>query len=146
MNFSYGVIAAVGVLIAISIGLIVESPDSVIEPRIVSVDEKPTGKALPMAVTVSLPQGSGVPGCEATNECYIPYEVTVAQGATVTWSNDDSDAHTVTSGTPAGGHDGLCDSSLFMASTTYEFTYDDTGTFDYFCIVHPWMTGIVVVE
>ena len=146
MNFSYGVIAAVGVLIAISIGFIMESPDSIIEPRVVSVDEKPTGKALPMAVTVSLPEGSGVPGCEATNECYIPYEVTVAQGATVTWSNDDSAAHTVTSGTPAEGHDGLFDSSLFMAATTYEFTFDETGTFDYFCMVHPWMVGVVNVS
>ena len=68
MNFSYGVIAAVGVLVAISIGLIASSPDSIIEPRVVSVDEKPVGKALPMAVTVSLPEGSGAPGCEATDE------------------------------------------------------------------------------
>ena len=81
-----------------------------------------------MAVTVSLPEGSGAPGCEATDECYVPYEVTVAQGATVTWSNDDSAAHTVTSGTPAEGHDGLFDSSLFMAAATYEFTFDETGS------------------
>ena len=146
MNFSYGVIAAVGVLIAISIGFIMESPDSIIEPRVVSVDEKPTGKTLPMAVTVSLPEGSGVPGCEATDECYIPYVVTVAQGATVTWSNDDSAAHTVTSGTVDAGVTSVFDSGLFMAATTYEFTFDETGTFDYFCMVHPWMTGIINVE
>ena len=146
MNFSYGVIAAVGILIAISIGLIMESPDSIIEPRVVSVDEKSTGNALPIAVTVSLPPGSGVPGCEATNECYIPYEVTVAQGATVTWSNDDSAAHTVTSGTVDAGVTSVFDSGLFMAATTYEFTFDEPGTFDYFCMVHPWMVGIVNVE
>jgi len=146
MNFSYGVIAAVGILVAISIGLIASSPDSIIEPRVVSVDDKPTKKALPMAVTVSLPEGSGVPGCEETNECYIPYEVTVAQGATVTWSNDDSAAHTVTSGTPEEGPDGHFDSSLFMAGATFEHTFDEAGTYDYFCMVHPWMQGIVYVE
>ena len=146
MNFSYGVIAAVGVLVAISIGLIAASPDSIIEPRVVSVEEKSASKALPMAVTVSLPEGSGVPGCEETNECYIPYEVTVAQGATVTWSNDDSAAHTVTSGTVDAGVTSVFDSGLFMAGATYEFTFDETGTFDYFCMVHPWMTGVIKVN
>ena len=145
MNFSYGVIAAVGVLVAISIGLIAASPDTIIEPRVLPED-KPQFKTFPMSLTISIPEGTGSPGCEVTNECYIPYEVTVAQGATVTWNNDDSAAHTVTSGTPAEGHDGLFDSGLFIAQTTYEFTFDETGTFDYFCMVHPWMTGIVNVN
>ncbi|MEJ2259223.1 MAG: hypothetical protein P8X78_01725, partial [Nitrosopumilaceae archaeon] len=37
--------------------------------------------------SVSVPQGTSVPGCEATNECYIPYQVTVDVGGVVTWSN-----------------------------------------------------------
>ena len=51
--------------------------------------------------SVSTPQGTSVPGCEATNECYIPYQVTVDVGGVVTWSNDDSAAHTVTAGSAA---------------------------------------------
>ena len=145
MNFSYGIIAAVGILIAISVGLIVDSPDSIIEPRVLPED-KPQFKTFPTSLTISIPKGTGTPGCEMTNQCYIPYEVTVAQGATVTWKNDDSAAHTVTSGTPAEGHDGLFDSSLFIATTTYEFTFDETGTFDYFCMVHPWMVGVLNVS
>ncbi len=94
---------------------------------------------------VSVPAGTSVPGCEETNECYIPYEVTVDVGETVTWSNDDTAAHTVTSGTAADGPDGIFDSSLFMAGTTFSHTFEEEGTFDYFCMVHPWMIGVVMV-
>ena len=96
--------------------------------------------------SVSTPQGTSVPGCEATNECYIPYEVTVDVGGVVTWSNDDSAAHTVTAGSAADGPSGHFDSSLFMAGTTFEHKFEEVGTFPYFCMVHPWMEGIVVVQ
>ena len=106
----------------------------------------PEAEPLPMSLTISAPDGSGVPGCEVTNECYLPYEATVAVGATVTWSNDDTAAHTVTSGTVDGGPDGVFDSSLFMSGATFEFTFNDAGTYDYFCMVHPWMIGIIHVD
>ncbi len=96
--------------------------------------------------SVSVPQGTSVPGCEATNECYVPYEVTVDVGGVVTWSNDDSAAHTVTAGSAADGPSGVFDSSLFMAGTTFEHKFEAAGDFPYFCMVHPWMQGIVVVQ
>ena len=98
-----------------------------------------------MTSHISVPEGVGVPGCEETDECYLPYETTVSVGTTVTWSNDDTAAHTVTSGTTSDGPDGLFDSSIFMSGTNFEFTFDESGTYDYFCIVHPWMTGKVIV-
>jgi len=64
---------------------------------------------------------------------------------TVTWSNDDTAVHTVTSGKDLL-HDELFDSSIFMSGTTFETTFNDAGSFDYFCLVHPWMTGIVHVS
>ena len=94
---------------------------------------------------VSAPVDSAVPGCEETNECYIPYEVTIDVGETVTWTNDDTAAHTVTSGSAADGPDGVFDSSLFMAGATFSHTFEEEGTFDYFCMVHPWMEGVVMV-
>ena len=96
--------------------------------------------------SISLPEGSGVPGCDATNECYIPYHVTVSAGQEITWSNDDSAAHTVTSGTPSDGADGIFDSSLFMAGGTFSVTLDEAGDYPYYCMVHPWMTGIITVN
>ncbi len=96
-------------------------------------------------VSVSVPQGTSVPGCEATNECFIPSEVTINPGDQVTWSNDDSAAHTVTAGSAADGPSGAFDSSLFMAGTTFSFQFDEEGDFPYFCMVHPWMQGMVYV-
>jgi len=96
--------------------------------------------------SVSVPAGSSVPGCDETNECYIPYEVTVDVGGEVTWSNDDSAAHTVTSGSAADGPSGVFDSSLFMAGATFSHKFEAAGTYNYFCMVHPWMEGIVVVQ
>ena len=96
--------------------------------------------------SVSTPQGTSVPGCEATNECYIPYEVTIDVGGVVTWTNDDSAAHTVTGGSAADGPSGVFDSSLFMAGTSFEHKFEEVGTYPYFCMVHPWMEGIVVVQ
>ena len=95
---------------------------------------------------VSAPQGTSVPGCETTSQCFIPHEVTVDVGGEVTWSNDDSAAHTVTAGSAADGPSGVFDSSLFMAGTTFAHTFEAVGEFPYFCIVHPWMEGLVIVQ
>jgi len=99
----------------------------------------------PFSGTISLPSGSSAPGCDETNECFIPADVSINIGETVTWSNDDSAAHTVTSGVP-GAPDGVFDSSLFMSSTTFSHTFDEAGEYDYYCMVHPWMTGKVQVN
>jgi plastocyanin len=108
------------------------------------VEEEPSA---PSAVDVSIPEGSSAPGCEENNECFMPDMVTVSVGGTVTWTNDDTAAHTVTSGTlSGGGPDGVFDSSILMSGKTFEYTFDDAGSYDYFCVVHPWMTGNVTVE
>ncbi len=95
--------------------------------------------------SVSIPQGTSVPGCEKTNECFIPHEVTIDVGGEVTWSNEDSAAHTVTAGSAADGPSGVFDSSLFMAGTTFSHKFEAEGEFPYFCMVHPWMMGIIHV-
>jgi len=107
--------------------------------------EEPTEMG-PFSGTISLPTGSSVPGCDETSECFIPAQVSISVGETVTWSNDDTAAHTVTSGLPAEGPDGNFDSSLFMAGTTFDHTFDEAGEYDYFCMVHPWMIGKVSVN
>ncbi len=100
----------------------------------------------PMSVDVSIPTGTAVPGCEETNECWLPDNVSINAGDTVIWRNDDNAAHTVTSGSPTDGPDGTFDSSLFVAGATFEITFDDSGSYDYFCMVHPWMQGNVQVN
>ena len=89
--------------------------------------------------------GSSVPGCEPN--CFSPNVMRINVGDTVTWDNPDSAMHTTTSGNlQESGPDGIWDSELISSGQTYtvEFTY--SGTFPYFCMVHPWMTGTVIVS
>ena len=99
------------------------------------------------SVTVENAPGSSVPGCEETAEgCFIPNIATVEIGGTVTWENGDTAAHTSTAGSATEGPSGVWDSSLIMAGSSFSHTFDAAGTFDYFCMVHPWMAGTVIVE
>ncbi|MGY5140082.1 MAG: PEFG-CTERM sorting domain-containing protein [Candidatus Nitrosopumilus sp. Bin_571-38] len=100
-------------------------------------------------VTIEAAQGSGAPGCEDTAEgCYIPSTATVDVGGVVIFSNTDSAAHTFTSGDPTMPDtvQVLFDSGLAMAGSTFEWSPTEVGTVPYFCMVHPWMQGIIIVQ
>ncbi|MGH9878221.1 MAG: cupredoxin domain-containing protein, partial [Nitrososphaerales archaeon] len=82
-------------------------------------------------------------------EFYIPKEITVNIDTTVTWTNMDTMGHTVTSGTLGDADIGiLFDSNFPLMETgeTFEYTFDTAGEYPYFCQVHPWMVGKVVVK
>ncbi len=85
------------------------------------------------------------PGCEETNSCYLPSIITIKQGQQVTWSNEDVAFHTVTSGLYDEPSD-LFDSGHLDPEQKFIVSFDDRGTFDYFCTLHPWMAGKVIVE
>ena len=98
-------------------------------------------------VTIVPTQGSGAPGCEEVEYgCYIPGVATVDLGGKVIFLNDDSAAHTFSAGTAADGPTGEFDTSMVMAGQSYEWTADVAGEIDYFCMVHPWMVGLLIVE
>jgi uncharacterized protein YjbI with pentapeptide repeats/plastocyanin len=91
-------------------------------------------------------EGSGSPGCESTEDgCFLPSTLVKEIGLRIIWVNDDTAAHTVTSGSPADGLDGYFDSGLMMAGDSFEFPFEEEGTFDYFCMIHPWMSGTVII-
>jgi len=94
--------------------------------------------------TVTNAPGSSTPGCEPN--CFVPSTVTIEAGEAVIWDNTDTAAHTATGGTAVDGPSGVWDSSLVMAGGSYSVTLDDAGTYPYFCMVHPWMSGTVIVE
>lgn len=98
-------------------------------------------------VTIIPAPGSGAPGCEETVEgCYIPSKATVDVGGKVIFSNTDTAAHTFTAGTAADGPSGEFDSSLVIAGSSYEWTPTTVGEIPYYCMVHPWMQGLIVVQ
>ena len=77
---------------------------------------------------------------------YDPQIIDVTVGTTVAWENIDNTIHSVTSGTPDAGGDEKFDSEMMNAGDIYKFTFTDVGSYDYFCIFHPWMVGAVNVE
>jgi nitrite reductase (NO-forming) len=93
---------------------------------------------------VSIAAGSSNP---SATEFFVPTDISVPSGSTVTWTNDDSTIHTVVEGGPQGGAAGepAFDSSIIAPKGTWENTFDTAGEFDYYCSLHPFMTGKVTV-
>jgi len=71
---------------------------------------------------------------------FYPQRITVKAGTTVTWSNEDDVPHTVASSGKA------FKSKALDTRDKFSFTFTTPGTYDYFCSLHPHMTGAVVVE
>jgi plastocyanin len=124
-------------------------PEEILAHPGVEETEEPAPQETPLeeptTFTISIPAGVSTPGCEQTNECFSPSSISIPVDSTITWTNDDTAAHTVTSGkdtTP----DGAFDSGLFMAGRTFSHKFESAGEYPYYCLVHPWMTGTVTVE
>jgi plastocyanin len=72
---------------------------------------------------------------------FAPAALTVKVGAKVTWTNQDSDAHTVTS----QGSGGALNSKAMNTGDTFSYTFTKAGTYSYLCTIHPFMTATVTV-
>ncbi|MCV0400020.1 MAG: multicopper oxidase domain-containing protein [Nitrosarchaeum sp.] len=79
-------------------------------------------------------EGSAI---KSSNKSYYPKLTQIKVGDTVTWTNKDISVHTVTS------NDDLFDSGMLMPGDTFEHTFDGAGLYEYYCMLHPWMTGTV---
>ena len=102
-----------------------------------------TPDAFAETYTVENAAGSSTPGCEP--DCFIPATLTISPGDTVTFANNDNAAHTSTSGSPTDGPSGVWDSSMVMMGASYTTPALEEGEYPYFCMVHPWMEGLVIV-
>jgi len=100
-----------------------------------------------LSAVVIIPSGTSVPGCEETNRCFVPSSATIGVGGQVVWTIKDSAAHTVTSGNPADADSvgALFDSGVILPNEKFSYTFEEEGIVDYFCILHPWKQGMVVV-
>jgi len=110
-----------------------------------SFDENVEETDLTIKGDVIMPTKVSRPGCEENDRCYIPSVIVIEKGKQVTWVNEDSAFHSITSGyygTPTE----LFDSGHLDPFESYTLTFDETGTYDYFCTLHPWMKGQVIVE
>ena len=115
-------------------------PESNSETIVESLEHESSSQA-----DVIMPTKVSRPGCEIEDRCYIPSKITVEQGKQVTWVNEDSAFHSVTSGFYDAPTE-LFDSGYLDPYETYSLTFDEPGTYDYYCTLHPWMEGQVIVE
>ena len=129
------VIGTIGILILVAIALSF-SNDSIQE------DED---SDLIVESDVIMPTKVSRPGCEENDQCYIPSQIVIEKGKQVTWLNEDSAFHSVTSGFYDAPTD-LFDSGYLDPYQSFSLTFDETGIYDYHCTLHPWMEGQVTVE
>ena len=93
--------------------------------------------------SVTISPGSSSP---SNGKFFVPDTLTVSKGTTVSWTNGDSTLHTVTSGSAEAGNSGTeFDSSYLAEGKTFQHQFSSSGTFDYYCTLHPYMKGKVVV-
>ncbi len=99
---------------------------------------------------INMPTGSASPDApyfwqnEKTGEATGDIEISI--GDTIIWKNGDGAKHTITSGTVEKGPDGVFGGTDFLVpGEFYRFTFTEKGLFPYFCLIHPWMIGSVIV-
>jgi len=135
------ILIAVVVLVIIAVAgfFIIEGRSS--QPTTSQIQNTPTNEVPTMATTeatTSAPSTQNTVSIE--NFSFNPGEITVKAGTEVTWTNNDSTIHTVTSDTNA------FQSGNIAPGATFKFTFSQAGTFSYHCSIHSSMTGKVIVQ
>ena len=99
---------------------------------------------------IGIVEESGFSKSCAEIDCYSPSVLTIKSGTVVIMTNtDETGVHTFTSGTVDGQTpipDGNFDSNILMVGDSYEHKFSQKGTYDYYCTLHTWMTGQIIVE
>ena len=96
---------------------------------------------------VTIPSGAST----LTDTAFSPNPSELKVGDTVTWTNDDAQPHTATSGNPTDGPDGKFGGTMeapviLVKGQTQEFTFTEAGEYDYYCTLHPNMVGTITVS
>ena len=100
------------------------------------------------AETIEMKPGSGNSDCVQQDTCYTPTVLLTKRGEPITVINNDNLPHTISSGTIQTGPNGIFDTGLmksFSETTISGDLLQKDGSYDYFCIVHPWMAGKIEV-
>ncbi|MFB5606405.1 MAG: plastocyanin/azurin family copper-binding protein [Nitrosarchaeum sp.] len=106
---------------------------------------------------IEIPFGAYNPELNTPAEVWFdPPVLSINIGDTITWINNDKEGHTVTSGQSSGRFgwmnndfgtsDGIFDSDRFMPNESWSYTFEKSDSYSYYCTIHPWMEGIVVVK
>jgi plastocyanin len=77
---------------------------------------------------------------------YSPLNLEIPAGTTVTWINDDSVPHNIQSMDETGNVIQLFNSPPLNTGDKFEFVFEESGVYNYFCSFHPWRVGVVTVS
>lgn len=98
---------------------------------------------------VNIPTGSASPDApyfwQSEKDGATSGIVEIITGDTIVWKNADTAVHTVTSGTVEDGPDDIFDSGMFGPGKLFSQEFSETGQYPYYCLLHPWMIGEVIV-
>ena len=103
--------------------------------RVISIVMLAAALGLPIAAS-----SATAPAVHIKNDAFEPHTLTISAGQTVTFTNDDDDAHTVTA------NDGSFDSKGLDTNGVWRHAFTKPGTYPYFCQLHPFMKGTIVVK
>ena len=131
------IILIIVIIIGISLGIVILSQNTIVQ----DVDAQKTV----LKGDVIMPTKVSRPGCEKTDSCYTPSKIVIKQGNSVTWVNEDVAFHSVTSGYYDEPSE-IFDSGYLDPEESFTFIFENIGTYDYFCTLHPWMKGQVIVN
>ena len=115
----------------------------------VMISSTPAAFADHTEVTIIPDTGSGSSNDDCVDieyGCYVPGIATVDLGGKVIFSNTDLAAHTFTAGNPRDGPSDVFETGLLKSGDSAEYIADTLGEFDYFCMLHPWMAGMLIVQ
>ena len=92
---------------------------------------------------ILIPNGNSA---EAANGFYLPLNLEIIRGTTVTWQNQDSIQHDIQSIDANGNIIPLYNSGLLKTGDTFSYKFDKPGVYHYYCTIHPWRIGTVTVS
>jgi len=92
---------------------------------------------------VLIPNGNSA---QANTGFFLPLNLEVIRGTTVTWQNQDDIGHTVQSQDSHGNIIPLFNSGLLKTGDVFSYKFDTPGVYHYFCTIHPWRIGIITVS
>jgi plastocyanin len=138
---SLGVLTACGDSGANKTGALRASPGSSLPGMPGDAPSSIAGMDMPSAPAVHDAKPVAGNSVAIKNFAFTPAALTVPAGTTVTWTNRDTDAHTVTS----QGSGGPLHSPAMDSGATFSFTFTKAGTYQYLCTIHPFMTATVTV-
>ena len=118
---------------------IIKNAWQISESKIVATPDK-----IGLTDMVDITHDASSPICKKTDFCFHPSNAEILVGGIVTWTNNNAFIHSVTSGTPLTGHDNRF-VGYIPPGKTFQQTFEQSGIFPYYCVIHPWAMGQVTV-